>query len=63
VLQLQQNRLYVLGLPRTKEGKQGDSINKQKNRFKRQAVRKSQTLEQASFLRLNSINLYNFDLS
>jgi hypothetical protein len=60
---LRQDRLYVSGLPRTKEERQGDSTSKQRNRFRRQAVRKSQTLEQASFLRLNSINLCNFDLS
>jgi exosome complex RNA-binding protein Rrp4 len=63
VLQLRQNRPYVLGLSYTKEGRQGNSTSKQKNRFRRQAVRKSQTLKQASFLGLNSINLCNFDLS
>jgi hypothetical protein len=63
VLQLRQDKPYVLGLLHTKEGKQGNNINKQRNRFRRQAVRKSQTLEQASFLRLNSIDLCNFDLS
>jgi hypothetical protein len=48
---------------RTKEERQDDSTNKQRNRFRRQAVRKSQTLKQAFFLRFNSIDLCNFDLS
>jgi hypothetical protein len=60
---LQQNRLYVLGLLRTKEERQDNNTNKQRNRFRRQAVRKSQTLKQAFFLGLNSIDLCNFDLS
>jgi hypothetical protein len=63
VLQLRQDKLYVLRLPRTKKERQDNNISKQRNRFKRQAVRKSQTLKQAFFLRLNSINLCNFDLS
>jgi hypothetical protein len=46
-----------------KEERQDNSISKQRNRFKRQAVRKSQTLKQAFFLGLNSIDLCNFDLS
>jgi hypothetical protein len=48
---------------RTKEEKQDNNISKQRNRFKRQVVKKSQTLKQAFFLKLNSINLCNFDLS
>jgi hypothetical protein len=60
---LRQNRLYVLRLLYTKEKRQDNSTNKQRNWFRRQAVKKSQTLKQASFLGLNSINLYNFDLS
>jgi hypothetical protein len=60
---LRQDKLYILGLLRTKEEKQGNNISRQKNRFRRQAVRKSQTLKQASFLGLNNIDLYNFDLS
>jgi hypothetical protein len=60
---LRQDRPYVSRLLRTKEERQGNSTSKRKNRFRRQAVRKSQTLEQASFLGLNSINLCNFDLS
>jgi hypothetical protein len=60
---LQQNRLYVSGLSRTKEEKQDNNTNKQRNRFKKQAVKKSQILKQAFFLGLNSINLCNFDLS
>jgi hypothetical protein len=60
---LRQNRLYILRLSRTKKGKQDNNTSKQRNRFRRQAVRKSQTLEQASFLGLNNINLCNFDLS
>jgi hypothetical protein len=63
VLQLRQDRLYVLGLLCTKEGRQGDGISRQRNRFRRQVVRKSQTLEQAFFLGLNGIDLCNFDLS
>jgi hypothetical protein len=47
----------------TKEEKQDNNTSKQKNQFRRQAVKKSQTLKQASFLRLNSIDLCNFDLS
>jgi hypothetical protein len=60
---LQQNRLYVSGLLRIKEERQDNSISKQRNRFRRRAVRKSQTLKQAFFLRLNSIDLCNFNLS
>jgi hypothetical protein len=63
VLQLRQDRLYVLRLSRTKEEKQDNNTSKQKNRFRKQAVKKSQTLKQAFFLRLNNINLCNFDLS
>jgi hypothetical protein len=63
VLQLRQDRLYVSRLLRTKEERQGNSTSRQRNRFRRQAVGKSQTLEQASFLGLNSIDLCNFDLS